>query len=300
MVGQRFPDGGIDPLLLAGVVAGEFASQPDWRTAAAPGEPWANEEPEYKRDLEILLGYARSADTQTVPVDEIVAQSASFSEYFARLVACSPESRPNAYALILIGIQVGGLVAAHFKLRYMRPRPGQVMPELNPVIPTPRHPAYPSGHALQSFMIAKILSSVVPAMKPYLDTLACEIARNRERARVHYPSDSGASFWMVDPIYSELRTIPLYDKIRAAAVNEISTTNITLVNATGGAPTPLPLSETNVTSVSKYSRLKVSPVKSPAAPGYGGACGYAAFAPRAGSPPKPPAGGGATSAARRR
>ncbi|WP_442865101.1 hypothetical protein [Bosea sp. NBC_00550] len=74
---------------------------------------------------------------------------------------------------------------------------------LAPIDP-PGHPAYPSGHATQSFLIAKCLEHVVPvALGPQPDPnnpnhvqpspfwlLAERIAKLREVLGVHYPSDT--------------------------------------------------------------------------------------------------------------
>jgi hypothetical protein len=58
----------------------------------------------------------------------------------------------------------------------------------------PAHPAYPSAHATQSHLIGALLcmvdSSVRSRFADELDWLAKRIAMNRERAGVHYESDS--------------------------------------------------------------------------------------------------------------
>ena len=46
----------------------------------------------------------------------------------------------------------------HFKKRFMRARPNQIEPRIEPLIEVPRHPSYPSGHATQNFLVAHLLS----------------------------------------------------------------------------------------------------------------------------------------------
>ena len=61
------------------------------------------------------------------------------------------------------------------------------------------HAAFPSGHALQSFLIAACVSEALPTdntandLKAALHALADRIGENREVAGVHYPSDREAS-----------------------------------------------------------------------------------------------------------
>ena len=100
-------------------------------------------------------------------------------------------------------------MASRFKLKYQRARPAQVWPVVRPLLPTPRHPSYPSGHALQCFLIANVLGSSVAAIKPMLDILADRIAVNRERAGVHFPSDTAASRRMIPQVATEMTKIVL-------------------------------------------------------------------------------------------
>lgn len=82
------------------------------------------------------------------------------------------------------------------KKRFNRVRPTVVAEklaiELDPVIPNPGHPAYPSGHATGAFAIAFLLAELDPKNKQTYLTNAARIAENREIAGVHYCSDSEA------------------------------------------------------------------------------------------------------------
>jgi len=88
--GIKFPDDGWDPLLKAGVIAGRFAAIPDWQAETAPNDPPATEAA-LLADLERLQEYAFS-ERRGEDQAEIEAQAPSISEYFARLLACSPDS----------------------------------------------------------------------------------------------------------------------------------------------------------------------------------------------------------------
>ena len=82
------------------------------------------------------------------------------------------------------------------KRHHNRPRPTVVAAklgiDLKASIPNPGHPAYPSGHATGAYAIAYLLHELDPDHSRDFINDAREIARNREIAGVHYPSDSEA------------------------------------------------------------------------------------------------------------
>ena len=86
----------------------------------------------------------------------------------------------------------------YYKDRFNRPRPMRLDPSIFSPIDPPGHPSYPSGHAIQSFLIAHCLEEVVPVplgmglgggQNPFW-ILAERIAKLREVLGVHYPSDT--------------------------------------------------------------------------------------------------------------
>jgi hypothetical protein len=112
------------------------------------------------------------------------------------------------------------LVTARFKAEFMRARPAQVWPGIAPMIDTPAHPAYPSGHALQAYLIEHCVSEAAPAMSSALRELSAEVAVNRERAGVHWPSDKEGSWAIVPEIMRVLRSVPSFDCVLQAARQE--------------------------------------------------------------------------------
>jgi len=117
----------------------------------------------------------------------------------------SQTCRPATWSLILTALQIGGLVAVHFKAEFKRARPVQVWPALAPSIPTPGHPSYPNAHALQSRLIALCIAEVAPALKEICLDIADRIAENREVGGLHFPSDTKAGKETADHIMNYLR-----------------------------------------------------------------------------------------------
>jgi len=77
------------------------------------------------------------------------------------------------------------------KRYHNRPRPSQVNPQIKAFnSKTAKSPAYPSGHALQSYLIAKHLSKKYPFRTYQFYSIADRIANARISYGLHYPSDN--------------------------------------------------------------------------------------------------------------
>ena len=86
------------------------------------------------------------------------------------------------------------------KIIFNRARPMQVAPKkINaPKSMTANTPAYPSGHAYQSYYAAKLLSRLEPARKKEWDEIAERAAYIRVYMGIHYPSDVRYAKLLVD------------------------------------------------------------------------------------------------------
>jgi hypothetical protein len=96
-------------------------------------------------------------------------------------------------------------VTKMLKWKYNRARPSQIAPELiNEQNGTLLHsdsaatPAYPSGHAVQAYYLAKILARKFPAKTHAVMEIATKCANIRIMAGHHYPSDRDFGWWVVD------------------------------------------------------------------------------------------------------
>jgi len=80
------------------------------------------------------------------------------------------------------------------KYKYNRPRPYQIAEfygiDLNGTeLKSMKTPAYPSGHAIQGYLIADIMSKHDPSNTEVYQKLGEDIAQSRIIAKAHYPSD---------------------------------------------------------------------------------------------------------------
>jgi hypothetical protein len=89
-----------------------------------------------------------------------------------------------------------------YKIIFNRARPKQISPEkINaPKSKSASTPAYPSGHAYQSYYAAKVLSLWEPARKKEWDEIAERAAYIRVYMGIHYPSDVRYAKLLVDDL----------------------------------------------------------------------------------------------------
>ena len=195
----------------------EYVNANTWQGLTPPTWNPAN----VQSELDELVIAAR--DERADALGEILGQSDEFITYFMDLMGIRPTSHPATTRVMHIASLVGLFTVMYCKGEYddgsvnpvkrPRPRPSQLCPALCPPIAVPGHASWPSGHATQSQLIALCMLDVVPTAskgvwEADLRTLAWRIARNREIAGLHYPSDSDAGRQLATNIHQELTKLP--------------------------------------------------------------------------------------------
>jgi hypothetical protein len=122
------------------------------------------------------------------------------------LLGIGPTSHPLTAELLHATIYLGGAVAGCFKDRFNRVRPWVLAPDLFPPIPSPGLPAYPGGHSTQIHLMAQTLRYLVPDKTTEIMEIAENVAANRERAGLNYPSDTEAGKNLAEHLFEILRT----------------------------------------------------------------------------------------------
>lgn len=102
----------------------------------------------------------------------------------------SPPRSARVLGVVHAGINDALIITWLLKYRWDVARPNQLDQSLKTVIPTPKFPAYPSGHAAVSGVAQVILSYFFPAEAKRLKELAEENAISRLYAGVHFPIDN--------------------------------------------------------------------------------------------------------------
>ncbi len=106
------------------------------------------------------------------------------------------------------------------KQHFDRVRPSVLEPTLETVIEVPGHPAYPSGHSTQAHFIAYVFGALAPARRDEFIARADAIAKNREIAGLHYPSDTAAGVVLAKQVFNSLMSNERFLTLLAAAKQE--------------------------------------------------------------------------------
>lgn len=149
------------------------------------------------------MKYLRTKET----VMEIKFQDKQLIEFFIERLDLSNEKKVETHRrLSLVSSDVADIVM-YFKKHFNRPRPSELLPEIEPVIDVPAHRSYPSGHATQAMVMAILLSEWLHMPPEFLEKIAERVGKNREIAGLHYPSDTKAGFDLARQISSYLMNV---------------------------------------------------------------------------------------------
>jgi membrane-associated phospholipid phosphatase len=154
---------------------------------------------QFKKQLDLVAAYA---DLRADRAAEIVAQMTPPIAFWSAVAGLTAHRHKKTLQLIDLVFSLAVLVEMRFKQIFAIVRPVQFSPQIQPMIETPGHGSWPSGHATEAFAVAVLLEALMDAAPgsgnppngslchEQLQRLAARIATNRVVAGVHYPVDS--------------------------------------------------------------------------------------------------------------
>jgi subtilisin family serine protease len=151
--------------------------------------------------------------------EEIEWEADHLSRSYQTALLTGPDAYPKTWQLMNTMSDLALIPVMNFKKQFARARPNQLEPAIKPLIEVPGHPAYPSGHSTQNFLIAHVLSEVIgddAELIARVFAIARRVAENREWAGVHYASDTEAGEELAREIFPTMRrvfAIPIKDAI---------------------------------------------------------------------------------------
>jgi hypothetical protein len=145
------------------------------------------------------------AELRNERATEILAQIDPQYAFWSSIVYMHPDRTKRTFELVNILLQFCVYVEMRFKHALACWRPVEYNAEIQPMITTPGHGSFPSGHATQAHAVAFLLKALLnlnavntsgnpkyPTVTRQLDRQAARIATNRVVAGVHFPIDSMA------------------------------------------------------------------------------------------------------------
>jgi membrane-associated phospholipid phosphatase len=159
----------------------------------------------FQTQIPLVLSWA---DLRYERANEILAQIDPQYAFWSSIVPMRPDRTRWTLELINITLQFCVYVEMRFKHALGCWRPIDLNPQIQPMITTPGHGSFPSGHATQAYAVAHVLASLLNLDPTYgpkggtssrnqqlftqLQRQAGRIATNRVVAGVHFPIDSMA------------------------------------------------------------------------------------------------------------
>lgn len=143
-----------------------------------------NDSPTTMRELKYLSGLKTNKD--------LVEEGDDIKENFIPLI--EENDIPISKTYVERVIKESAKFVMEMKYHYNRPRPYQVAEvygmDLNGTeLDSMKTPSYPSGHAIQGYLIAELFSFVDPRNSQQYRGIGEKIAHSRINAKAHYPSD---------------------------------------------------------------------------------------------------------------
>ncbi|WP_147114709.1 phosphatase PAP2 family protein [Tateyamaria sp. syn59] len=168
-----------------------------------------------KKQLIWLRNYA---DLRFDRLSEINRQLDDITSFFGAVTRLDAASRQHTLEFLSAANQVVYAIEMRVKWLTWTPRPIDLSSRVQPVIQTPDHSSFPSGHATEAFAMATLIERLTSGTSAHAAVaaqtmpfrLAHRVAVNRTVAGVHYPIDSGAGMvlgcMMGEAIWSMLQS----------------------------------------------------------------------------------------------
>ncbi|WP_332738541.1 PA-phosphatase [Hydrogenophaga sp.] len=156
---------------------------------------------QFKKQLDLVAAYA---DLRADRAAEIVAQVVPPMAFLSSVVGLTAHRHKKTLQLLDLVFSLCVHVEMRFKHIFASLRPVAMSPQIQPMIETPGHGSWPSGHATEAFAMAVLLEALLNAApgagtppngtesREQLQRLAARVATNRVVAGVHFPVDSAA------------------------------------------------------------------------------------------------------------
>jgi len=153
--------------------------------------PPAADSPQTRVELDELLALQQHRTPQEA--DAAYADRKTEIWQFATALGLQPDQVREMDALNRLAEQIEDDVRPYVraaKHRFLRLRPYEIEPRISPCIDDVRGDlSYPSGHSTYGYVMAYLLSDMVPERRAQLMARAQEFAQQRAVCGVHFPSD---------------------------------------------------------------------------------------------------------------
>jgi membrane-associated phospholipid phosphatase len=146
----------------------------------------------FAQQLDFLDQYS---DLRADRATEILCELGPQYAFWSSIVYLHPDRTKKTIELLDAALRLANFVEMRIKHALACRRPNELSSQVQPIILTPGHGTFPSGHSTENHMIARILWELRggdPVTGEQLMRDAARIAVNRTVAGVHFPVDTAA------------------------------------------------------------------------------------------------------------
>jgi hypothetical protein len=148
----------------------------------------------FQKQVDLVINWANLREDRAV---EVLAQANNSSPFWGSIVNLQPQRHKYTSELLMLAQSFAVHAEMRLKHAFACPRPAQYSAQIQPMLTTPGHGSWPSGHSTEAFMTARVLQNLMNVTQLseidlQLQRLAARIAINRTVAGVHFPVDSAA------------------------------------------------------------------------------------------------------------
>ncbi len=185
--------------------------------------PPAADSPQTRGELEDLLAMQQRRSPQEA--EAAYADRKTEIWQFASALGLPPDQVREMGALNRLAEQIEDDVRPYVraaKHRFLRLRPYEIEPRIKPCIDNVRGDlSYPSGHSTYGYVMAYLLSDIVPERRAQLMARAQQFAQQRAVCGVHFPSDLEAGRIGAEWLTQRFLTSPDYQAASVEARREL-------------------------------------------------------------------------------
>src|SRR4051812_34192568 len=149
------------------------------------------------RVLEDLLRHPEAGTQDKIAFWDAGAPSYRWIDLISQRLLSVPAVPTSAfphrvYTYVALAMYDATLATWDSKYHYDRPRPSELDNHIDPALPVPDSPSYPSEHAATAQAAATVLAYFLPAEAAKFQAMAEEAGWSRVQAGLQYPSDYSA------------------------------------------------------------------------------------------------------------
>ncbi|MGH6627335.1 MAG: phosphatase PAP2 family protein [Burkholderiaceae bacterium] len=148
----------------------------------------------FNRQVDLVANYAELREDRG---SEILTQMQPQGPFWGSIIGLQPHRHKWTLELVTLALLMTSDIEMRFKHAFACPRPMELSPQIQPMIATPGHASWPSGHATEAFAVATVVEALLQSAngtgaryREQLQRQAARIAVNRTVAGLHYPVDS--------------------------------------------------------------------------------------------------------------